>query len=66
MDHDRTYDKPSVVEANDGEVVVDGPDHVAVTLTPDAAIETSERLFEGAVKAQGQQVERGYRKHKPE
>ena len=66
MDHDRTHDQPSDVEAKDGEVVVDGPDHVAVTLTPDAAMETSERLFDGAVKAQGQQVERGYKKDRPE
>jgi hypothetical protein len=59
MDHDHTYDEPSKIKAKDGEVVVDGPDGVAVTLTPDAAIETSHRLLEGGVTAQGQQVQKG-------
>ena len=56
MDHDRTYDEPSEVEAEDGKVIVDGPDAVAVTLTPDAASETSDRLLLGAAKAQGQRI----------
>lgn len=50
------YDEPSEVEAEDGEVIVDGPGGVAVAFTPKAAIETSERLFRGGVKAQGQKV----------
>ena len=36
---------------------LDGPDGVAVTLTPDAAAETSQRLLIGAAKAQGQKLE---------
>ena len=41
-----------------GEVIVDGPDGVAITLTPDAAVETSQRLLEGGLTAQGQRVAR--------
>ena len=42
--------------AENGQVLVDGPDGVAVSLTPDAAIETSERLLQAAVEAQGQML----------
>jgi hypothetical protein len=53
---EQTWNEPSKVSAEEGEVVVDGPDGVAVTFTPDAAIETSERLLEGGLAAQGQRV----------
>jgi hypothetical protein len=33
-----TYDKPSEVVADQGKVLVDGPDHVDVALTPQAAL----------------------------
>jgi hypothetical protein len=68
MDHSRTYDEPSKVGAEKGEVIVDGPDDVAVSLTPDAAIETSERLLDGALTARGQQLagERRARRHCPD
>lgn len=56
MAHDRTFDEPSEVEAEGGKVIVDGPDAVAVTLTPEAASETSDRLLYGAAKAQGQKI----------
>lgn len=56
MDHSKTYDTPSEVSAEEGEVIVDGPDGVAVSLTPEAADETSQRLLMGAAKAKGQQV----------
>ena len=59
MSRDRIYDEASEVEAQDGMVVVDGPDAVAVLLTPEAAAETSHRLLEGAPEAQGQQVRKG-------
>jgi len=52
---DRTiYDDPSEVKAVDGKVDVDGPDQVDVTLTPEAAEETSERLLHQSFKARGQ------------
>jgi hypothetical protein len=57
MPHDRTYDTPSEVSAEDGGVIVEGPDGVAVSLTPDAALETSQRLLVGGLTAQGQRVE---------
>jgi hypothetical protein len=54
MAKDKVYDEASTVTAKDGEVVVDGPDHVDVTVTPEAAVETGERLIEGAAHAAGQ------------
>lgn len=39
--------------------MVDGPDGIALSFTPEAAEETSHRLLDGAVTARGQQVE-GY------
>lgn len=52
----KAYETPSEVEAEEGEVHVDGPDGVAISFTPEAAIETSERLFRGGVKAHGQKL----------
>ena len=49
-------DTPSEVTAEDGQVIVDGPDGVAVAMTPEAAAETSHRLLLGAAKARGQQL----------
>jgi hypothetical protein len=59
----KIYDEASSVNANEGNVKVDGPDGVSVTLTPDAAIETSDRLHEAGVEANGQRVlsEKAYR-----
>lgn len=48
---------PSDVTAEDGEVMVDGPDGIAISFTPEAAEETSHRLLDGAVTARGQKVE---------
>jgi hypothetical protein len=50
----RNYDEPSNVAADRGEVLVDGPDGVAVSLTPEAAMVTADRLVEGAAAAAGQ------------
>jgi hypothetical protein len=52
----RPHDTPSDVNAEEGEVLVDGPGGTAVSLTPDAAAETSQRLLFGAAEAQGQKV----------
>ena len=49
---------PSFVVAEQGEVIVEGPDGVAVTLTPDAAEETARRMIRAASEARLQQ-ERG-------
>ena len=56
MTDDEIYDKPSHVTAKDGVVEVKGPDAVDVRMTPDAADETSGRLLQGAMRAQGQKI----------
>jgi hypothetical protein len=61
MSHEKIYDVPSEVAAEDGAVIVDGPNGVAVSLTPDAALETSDRLLNGALEARGQQINNGRR-----
>jgi hypothetical protein len=48
------YDEPSEVDAEEGIVLVNGPDAVDVRMTADAAEETSDRLNTGAMKARGQ------------
>jgi hypothetical protein len=58
------FDKPSDVEAKDGNVHVDGPDQVYIAMTPDAAEETSDRLTHKALKARGQRRLKDY-PHKP-
>ena len=54
MPNSEIYDEASAIDAEDGNVIVKGPDQVDVRLTPKAAEETSERLLEGAMKARGQ------------
>jgi len=51
MGSTRPYDRPSAVSAEKGEVQVDGPDGIAVSLTPDAAEETARRLIVAAAEA---------------
>ena len=62
MGENKIYSDASHVRAEDGVVVVKGPDAVDVRLTPDAAEETSERMLEGAMKARGQIYFSGKRK----
>ena len=64
-DKSTVYSDPSDVEAVDGDVKVEGPDDVRVTLTADAAMETSERLLSGAFKARGQKRMHNH-PHKPQ
>jgi hypothetical protein len=56
MGHEKTYKEASEVDAESGEVFVDGPDGVAVTLTSEAALETSDRLLKAGLKTEGQKV----------
>jgi hypothetical protein len=48
------YTTPSKVTPIEGEVVIDGPDGVAVSVTPDAAETTAARLWDAANTARGQ------------
>ena len=54
MEKHIVYNEPSDVSAKDGAVDVEGPDSVEVSMTPEAAEETSDRLTTQAVKARGQ------------
>lgn len=45
---------PSKAEGEDGVVVVDGPDGVALSLTPDSARELAEHLLAAADEADAQ------------
>jgi hypothetical protein len=50
-----TYSKPSEVTAEDGRVLLDGPDGIDVAMTPEAALETGGRLIDEAARAAGQE-----------
>jgi len=49
-----TEEDPGVANAEQGQVVLDGPDGVAVTMTPDAATETGQSLIAAAEAARRQ------------
>jgi hypothetical protein len=50
----KTHDVPGVADAEQGSVLLDGPDGVAVTMTPGAATATGESLIGAAKRAQAQ------------
>jgi hypothetical protein len=52
----QSHSEPSEVNAEQGIVIVEGPDGVAITLTPDAAEETGQRLIRAASEARLQQA----------
>lgn len=52
----RIHDTPSDVNAENGVVLVTGPGGVVVSLTPEAAAETSDRLLGSATAALGQRL----------
>lgn len=47
--------KPGSVSVEHGQVMLDGPDGVAVAMTPDAALETGRRLIAAAQQASAHQ-----------
>lgn len=57
MNSTRLHYEPSVVTAEEGEVMMDGPDGVSVSLHPDAAEETARRLMTAAAEARRQRNE---------
>ncbi len=48
------FNTPSEVSAEQGEVIIDGPDGVALSLTPEAAEEMASRLHRAALEAADQ------------
>ena len=54
MARHKVYNEPTEVTAEDGEVILDGPDAVDVKVTPEAAEETADNLVDGAIEARGQ------------
>lgn len=54
MSSQQAFDKPTETDAVDGEVVLRGPDGVAVSMTPEAAEETARRLAKSAAQARRQ------------
>lgn len=53
---EKVYDTPSDVSVEGGNVSVEGPDGVDVLMTPEAALETSDRLLDGATEAHGRRI----------
>ena len=51
MGGNATFEEPSDVDAEEGQVLVDGPDGLAFAMTPDAAEETGRRLISAASEA---------------
>lgn len=48
------FNKPTDVQAVDGEVALNGPGRIAASMTPDAALETARRLEAEAMAARDQ------------
>jgi hypothetical protein len=59
MESVMSHSEPSDVNAEQGQVIVEGPDGVAVTLTPEAAEETARRLMDAAGQARAHAREAG-------
>jgi hypothetical protein len=49
-----TFDRPGVATAEQGQVLLDGPDGVAVSMTPEAAEATARSLVDAATAARRQ------------
>ncbi|MDB5441190.1 MAG: hypothetical protein JWM33_3617 [Caulobacteraceae bacterium] len=52
MTSQKAYDTPTKVTKVDGEVSLDGPDGIGLSMTPHAARETGERLVRAADQAE--------------
>jgi hypothetical protein len=61
----KVADTPAEVTAEGGDVRVVGPDGIRYSFSPDAAVETSDRLLRGGVQAQGQRMQEEVRRRKP-
>lgn len=47
----KPYDKPANVTRVDDEILIDGPDGMTTSMTPEAALKTARRLEDKAVEA---------------
>lgn len=54
----KVHDIPTTVTAEEGEVMLDGPDGLAVSFTPDAASKSASAIAEAARLAQLQSMEK--------
>jgi hypothetical protein len=54
MESVQVHVQPSEVIAEEGKVIVEGPNGVAITFVPDAAEETARRLLQAAADARTQ------------
>ncbi len=59
------YDEATDVTAEQGLVHLDGPDGVAVAMTPRAATETGKRLTRAAIEAHAQRLPPGVKSRFP-
>lgn len=57
MPSHKAYDTPIKATAIDGEVVLEGPDGIGLSMTPDAAEETARRLRATSEIARAQSTE---------
>jgi hypothetical protein len=53
---DRIHDEPSQISAEAGQVLIDGPGGIAITVTPDAATKMSDRLQRATIEAKLQRA----------
>ncbi|MFL5296364.1 MAG: hypothetical protein ACJ798_08280 [Phenylobacterium sp.] len=51
---DELWNEPLYVRIEEGEVVIVGPDDVAMAMTPEAAVESAERLMSAALRAKAE------------
>jgi hypothetical protein len=65
MSAPKPTDRPSRVAAEEGEVLIDGPNGIALSLTPDAAAETSQRLGDAARAMGGKAAPRRRARQRP-
>lgn len=54
QDPTKPYNDAGVASAEEGQVVLDGPDGIAITMTADAAFKTGESLIAAAREAKEQ------------
>jgi hypothetical protein len=50
--------RPLDVAAEEGEVLIEGPEGIALSMTPEAAEESSNRLYDRTADARGQRIMR--------